>query len=455
MTREELYQAENQEAMDILMEEYYYKYFRQGNIPDIPGEKAKPRRFIELIISPKCNLGCKYCYIHNHRNDIFNECLFDEENTLKNLKLLLEWITKNNFTMPIEIFSGELFAQEIGFKVFDVIYNFEKNIPSEKRIPSITVPTNFTFICSEELTKRIEDMYNKFQELGIAIHFSASIDGKYMEQNRPFVRQLDIPINVVRDDEYYHKAFTLIEKLHVGLHPMVYSKDIKKWKDNFLWFQEMMSQYNIGWEYIYLLQVRNEEWNKEDIKDFQGFIDFLYEFVWEKVEHDPERMKRFILDGTGFNLLFEPLSEVNRGYTCAIQDTLHIRVSDLMVYPCHRLGYDSFYLGQFVPDFDNILKLKCNNIEMMNAILATKKQYLPYCTGCIIKENCIGPCLGANYESNKNMFVTPPSVCMVMHALMVSTIKNWKKYGIYQEILNAMEPYKRFGFLQVEKELNI
>jgi hypothetical protein len=100
----------------------------------------------------------------------------------------------------------------------------------------ITIPTNFTFLNSDELSKKIEYYVKSFQELGIRLCLSASFDGKYMEVNRPFVKVLDYDINQSREDEYYDKAFKYCKDNNCGLHPMIYSKNIEQWKDNFLWF---------------------------------------------------------------------------------------------------------------------------------------------------------------------------------------------------------------------------
>ena len=454
LTREQIYEQENQALADYFMEEYFYKIFRTPKPEKDSTTRIKNPRYLELIISPKCNLGCNYCYIHHHKKDIFNECLFNAESTLKNVQLVMEWMDKNNFVVPLEIFSGELFAQEIGFQVLDIIYNYQSKLPYEKRVPYITIPTNYTFICSDELTQRILDIYYKFQEIDIRICFSASFDGKFMEQNRPYIGNLDIPIDVVRDDDYYEKAFTFIQKVNGGLHPMVYSKDIFLWKENFLWFQSMMEKYNIDWRHIYLLQVRNEEWNMEEIKGLQDFIEFLYDFAWNKCDQDPVKMSEFLINEMGFNLLAEPYNKCDRGLTCAIQSTLHIRASDLKIYPCHRLGYESFYCGELIPDDELVLKYKNNNIELFNLICGVHKTYLPHCTACVVRDNCIGPCLGANYESNKNMFVTPPTVCMVMHAIVATSVKMMKKYNLFNPLYDLIDKGTMAGLELVEKEIS-
>jgi sulfatase maturation enzyme AslB (radical SAM superfamily) len=84
----ECYAHENQLLAEHFLQTYFFDSFRY----DVP--KNKKQKVVELIISPKCNLGCKYCYIHRHKKEIFDENIFDEDLTIKNLKLFLQWIEK-------------------------------------------------------------------------------------------------------------------------------------------------------------------------------------------------------------------------------------------------------------------------------------------------------------------------------------------------------------------------
>lgn len=415
------------------MEKYILQYLHKEGKTDFD------RRSLELIISPRCNLGCKYCYIHKYRKDIFGEDCFNEENTIKNLKLILKWLEKNNYNPNFEIFSGELFAQEIGFKVLETIYEHEKNIDSKLRPDSISIPTNFTFISSDELTEKINNIRQKFSDIGIQICLSASFDGKYMEQNRPYIGDLDIPLNCNRDDEYYDKVFSYVKEHCDGLHPMLYSKHIEDWKKNFLWFQEQMEKHDIPWDSIYLLQVRNEEWTQEQVLSLCDFVEFLFDYSWEKLGKDKDKLFHFITKGRGFNILSQMIGKTSRGLNCAIQTCLPIRVSDLMVYPCHRLGYKDFYYGQFIPDDEQILKYENKNVELMTAIFSVHKEALPYCTSCVVNKLCSGPCIGAQYESNKNMFVPIPTVCAMTHGLAFTIVKCLKKYDIFHKALNILD----------------
>lgn len=404
-----LYDQENQELADWFFDAYYWSTMKENS----PRHRLK--KMVEIIISPQCNLGCKYCYIHKNRNTIFNPCLFDEEKTIKNLEKLLNYFRDHNLTPVLEIFSGELLAQDIGWRVLDTILAFERKLTPNLRIPEICIPTNFTFLCDDILTERIENLFIEFKKLDIELSLSASFDGKYMEENRPFIRQLDIPINVIRDDAYYDKVFKFIDKHNCGIHPMIYSEGIDRWIQNFDWFQEQMEKHGIKWDAMYLLQVRNPNWTDDNLAELIKFIKHIYYFAWEKCEHDKTKFKNFLLHRRGFNILSQMVGVNNRGTTCAIQRTLHIRLSDFAVLPCHRLGNEDLIIGHFYEEGKE-LKFNAKNIELMIGLQGYDRSCAAGCEQCLIRSLCIGGCLGAQEEENCNMFSSIPSVCKMLHA---------------------------------------
>lgn len=421
-----VYDRENQELCDFILQEQFYKYFHKSN-----KDPNKNDRTVELVISPKCNLGCKYCYVHRHRDKLFDDDCFDEEKTIENLKLILEWLRVNEFNPNLEIFSGELFAQEVGYKVLDVIIDYYRSVDPELRGRFIIIPTNFTFLLSEEYTARVEEIRKNLDEMGIALLLSASFDGKYMEQNRPYLHDLDLPIGAekVRDDEYYDKCFQYCRDTYSGFHPMVYSKGIELWPKNFDWFQAKFKEFDLPWDALYLLQVRNLEWNTQQIKDMQKFIMHLYKFVYEMCDGDRGEVVEQVIHQNVFNMLSQPFTTTGRGLTCGIQSQFIVRVSDMMAYPCHRTGYKDFYYGQFVPDPDKVLKLKCTNPEILCMTFSIHKEDQPYCAQCPINQMCTGQCLGAQYENNTNLLVPVPSVCALTYAMAIAGIQGMREYG--------------------------
>ena len=443
----EAYKKENQQVADYILQKYFLDDFKVG------AENTFGKN-MEIIVSPRCNLGCKYCYVHRYRKEIFDESVFDEKLTIDHLKLLLKWLEKNDYCPDIEIFSGELLGQEVGYQVLETLYDHFSKTKPELKPKSITIPTNFTFICSEEATKRVEDIRAKLKSIGIELGLSASFDGKYMEENRPYLHDLDIDLGGgKRDDSYYDKCFEYAKKTQTGFHPMVYSKNIKNWIKNFDWFQDKIAEYDLPWESVYLLQVRNEEWKQEDIWELQKFIRHLYAFAYEKCNKNPYALVDFITQGGGFNLLAEPFTSTGRGLTCGIQGQFTVRLSDLMLYPCHRTGYKDFYFGQLVEDEDKVLKFNNMNAELLTATYFAHREAFPYCSTCPIQHCCVGTCLGAQYEATRNLFVPIPSVCVIMYAVIATSIECLLKYGGYSYMLSSINKDKVDELEYIRKEV--
>ena len=213
---EQLFFEQNNEAFNCFLDNYFYKNF----------VKKDNYKGFELIFSPNCDLACKYCYLNKYYDELYTN--FDEEVVMKNLKIFLDWYAKNEFVCSIDIFSGELFATDFGVEVLEVIVDFFAD--KEKKPKEIIIPSNYTFICDDNKTARIERALDRAKSNKLKIFFSASIDGKYMEQNRPSKK------DIVRDDEYYDKVFAFSKKHDFLFHPMIYAEGIENWKKNFDWF---------------------------------------------------------------------------------------------------------------------------------------------------------------------------------------------------------------------------
>ena len=439
------YLQENQAVADNLLEKLFYAEWLDYT--------KQPLRGVEFIISPACNLGCKYCYLNRYHNDLYPSELLQPEIIKQNCLKLLKWLDKHHYRTHLEIFSGELFAQQLGYDILDIIYEYEKNVDPQWRIFEYTIPTNFTFCNSPELEAKVVEYLNKFEELGTPLWLSASFDGIYEECNRPWVRDLDLTIPHTRDKAYYDRVFEFILNHASGLHPMVYSQGIERWKENFEWFQTMMEKADMPWEHLYLLEVRNEEWTPDQIKNLEQFIRDLWAYSYQKCDGDKEKLSYFIHQYTGFNLLVEPMARIARGMPCTVQSDLMIRLGDLKTFPCHRTSYPAFCTGQFVDDEEEELKFVCENAELLCAIYGLHHRTFPYCITCPINHLCSGQCLGACYEATRNLFTPIPSVCVVKYAQIKTHIEMLIKYDLYQEAWNNAGAEQRIQMDNLRKDL--
>ena len=70
-------------------------------------------------------------------------------------------------------------------------------------------------------------------------------------------------------DEFYDKVFSFAKHYGYGFHPMVAAASIEKWIDNYKWWIKMLKKYDLPMDYLMMLEVRNDDWTDEKIKEFE------------------------------------------------------------------------------------------------------------------------------------------------------------------------------------------
>lgn len=431
------FQQENNELIKAFLNDTFFKEWRNpGRNPNFRG--------LELQINAICNLDCKYCYYKNYGHELYPHNISNPETILKNLEITLNWLYENKFRPEFEIFTGELFVQKVGRHALNMIYDFYKDKDDNVKPPAIVIPTNYTFITDEELTNYAELMIEKFDKINIPFILSASFDGKLIEKdNRPYKKFINHPELDPRDDNYYDKVFEFNKKYGFGFHPMIYSNKIELWKDNFLWFQEMFEKHDIPWNNIYLLEVRNAEWNTDQIIEFGKFIEFLIEYSFDKVGKDKFKFFEFLFKYRGFNILSSAITTIGRGIGCSLQSLLYLRLGDMAIVPCHRTMYPGFEYARFKIENDKIVDIEAVNPELMISTIGFDAATQPYCEKCTIRELCSHGCLGAQLEVTGDMFTPIPTTCMMEHYKYYSMFKKYKELGILEDIFNFMSLEKR------------
>lgn len=401
------YEEENKLLLKSFLDRTFFKAWKDSN-----GEKTNYYN-LELQINSICDNRCSYCYYkkYNKLLNPFNK-KSDEDKILKNLDIFLDFLEKEKMHPKIEIFSGETFSQEIGFLVTEKVIDWQiKN----KIKNNLVIPTNGSFLCDEEKTKRIENLIKKCRYKGFNLLLSFSIDGKYLDLiNRP---NKDHNYS----DEFYNKSFLFAKKHGFSFHPMVHWKGIENWWNNFLWFQEMFKKFDIPWYSIYLLEVRNDGWNKKSVKQY---CDFLYK-VLDWMNGMVRISTVFYNQIVSMNLL-SPFSKCGRGMGCSIQSSMQLRLGDLMITPCHRTSYDYLNIGQFITKNEKIVDIKPLNVPLYMSINSSNIINMPKCQDCLINTMCSGGCLGSQLETNGDLFTPIESVCLLEHGKIYTLIK-WLK----------------------------
>lgn len=424
-----------QEENNKLMESYIFrKFFTKNYSEGLPN--------IEFFVTSNCDLKCEYCYIHNFKNELYPPEVNKPDIILHNLKVMLDYIYDNEFMCTLDLFSGELFSQEIGYQTLDMIYQYAVKKPNVIR--TILIPTNMNFIHSKEKTARLEDILEKFSSILVPIHLSCSFDGPYLLENRAFANNKEI-----RDEEYYDNLFKFIKKHKAGLHPMVSANGIEKWPQNYDWFIQKIHQYDLkNYKNMFIepmmLEVRNDNWDTKSINSLLKFYDHLFDKLINRFGGKEGFVDAVYntKNGTFFqycNIKLNYEQSNNKKISCAIQNALHIRLGDLAIIPCHRLGYEELLLGKIKIENDKVSGIEAINPSLFLTKNMVQSTCLPKCAKCEFNDICMKGCLGAQYEISKDLFYPLESVCNMLKAKYNYLINKHKELGLFDIMFNKLD----------------
>lgn len=430
LTLSEKGQEENDVLFNQIMERLFFSYFRAGR-------DSYTFKRIELFLRSACPSNCYYCYLAKYGKELYPPEKQTNENILNNLQKVLDWYIENHFTCSFELFSGECIIDGLMFKVWDTFYDTFSKVDLEYRPKRILIPENCDFCEYPELIDKVQSYINKLAKIGIEINISASVDGKYLDDNRTRVRSKD----------FYPNLFAFLTENDFACHPMVSAHGIEKWIENYKWWQSDEVPYKIGHR-LAMLEVRNDDWTDESLQGYSDFISYIVKHEFEenyKGDLESFTKRAFGVDNAPYEnydnikLHYAPTSNIG-GLGCTVQTNFFIRLGDLAVVQCHRTSYEKFVNGYLhVGEDGKIDGLKAKNLAYMVACTSFNRNIAPKCANCVIKNSCGGPCLGANYEACGESFITPESVCK-MHKAHLFTL---------------LMLYEEMGVLDKAKELNI
>jgi len=432
---------ENKEENKLLLESFlnrtFFKDFsRIGREPLFDN--------LELMLSPKCNLTCSYCY-YNHQNGFGRQLnpldISKKENLLKNTDILLDYFKKNNMVPgKIDIFSGEPLNNDYTYEIINKCIDFYSDFDKKG---SISIPSNMSFLRQNRRIDEIRKLKAKGQKHNVPVGVSASVDGLYMDSVN---RQVGYAKNQSKfyNDNFYDRLFTFAKNVGCGFHPMVYHNNIEKWIDNFNWFQQNFKKYDLPWWNIYLLEVRNDGWTKKSIKEYIKFYKYVLNFAFKMVGSRDKFIKAFIFNGVkeyeSINKMnmFNNIGKIGRGIGCSMQTTMFVRMGDLSVSSCHRQSYDVFNGFKFVENNGEIVDIEPMNLEYYMATISTDRRNWPYCERCLLKDICMSGCLGAQYETTGDSFTPIQSVCLLEHGKVRAQIEFLCKNNMFVDFLGYL-----------------
>lgn len=426
------FQRENNEVLKYILEERFFSKFT----PDYLAQQSFNGLNIELFITPVCNQACEYCYLIRHSDGLYPKEIRDFKLIKKNLKIFMEFLLERKYAIhDLDLFSGEIWGMKQGNEILDILLDYRKKGVDFKQI---MIPSNFSFCTDEKIMKIIQNYIYAFREAGCELRFSASLDGPILEQDtRSFVNKKN---NNLRDDNFYQRAIDFCVKNKYGFHPMVSAYSIERWKDNYVWWMDVLKKYNLPEEsYIMFLEVRNDDWTPEKIKSYLDFLNFAIDYSLEKKFNgniSEFTKKLFDIDRRGGvkNYNIYDLSEASRKANCSIGRSLVVRLGDLAIVPCHRTSYEVFNYGKFVVEDNKIVDIEANNIQMANKVLLGSTKTTHKCDCCLYNQYCLRGCQGSQYEVTKDPFLPIESVCSLYISKINFLIHKFEKLGVFKEL---------------------
>lgn len=421
------YEELNSEFLKFSLDKIFFDSFRS---PHRNKEEIRHKQSLEFFITPECNLECKYCYLQKHIDDLYPKDCRNKEIIIENIHKVLRWAKKENFFFKeLELFSGEIWHTDFGIQVLQAIYEEYKEFVCSD---IIMIPTNGTFIKHPKQKEQIEYYMEKFEELGVGLCISFSIDGAVIEEkSRPQKSGTREEIDKFYDDLFkFHKK----HKGLTGLHPMVSSIFSKYFIENHIWWFEQAKKYGFSpTSGIMFLEVRDDNWTEESIKDYIEYIKWQFYYKYENFYNKDKysmccHVFKLNMDNNNTMSVYKQSDRIS----CAIQNSLTIRLGDLSIVPCHRLSYKHLVLGKFVID-DNgdIVDIEAKNPEFAFRVwTCNPKTSMTKCDSCIYKHLCTKGCLGSQYETMLDPFAPCDSVCDLYKAKIDTIIELSKKEGL-------------------------
>lgn len=441
-----------------LLETWISKNYLPNIFSDNKNQTWQLGEGIELIIKPQCNQQCKYCYITQYGNQIYPpEERISNEEILKRIKIILEWIIENKIFIPrYELFAGDILGDKLYYKILDVFLNLYKRVQNDQIFNSkkwqktlILLPTNGYYFRFQEHQDLIRSYAKRFEEIGFQLGFSWSTDGLYAADSRENVLTTS---TITQED--YDKIFLFMKEMQFGIHSVIAPESIKNSIKNFDWWVEMYEKYQLDLlfkqndKFPYFLEARNYYWTDEDIFEFTKLIHHVWDVKMKWNNNDKKKMAYHCFIGDGKNDTLKRLT--NYDFTslhkasymeedilsCNMANLFRINLSNMSLPICHRVTYKEVNGGNFeIKDGKIIGLIPSDGLSGYMQIKLLSPKFYPKCFNCDYRDFCIKGCLGAQYEYSGEILQPIPSVCKLEKAKINTLIELYNTSGVLEEAI--------------------
>ena len=364
----------------------------------------------------------------------------------------MEYWLEQNFYCDLDIFTGEIWFTDFGISILETIFSYiEKGV----KISKIVIPSNCTFLLYEKYKNKIQNLIDKFKEKNVLLIFSASVDGKIIEN---FTRPFKNKENSIRENlDFYDELGLFCVKNGYGYHPMISAVSIEKWIENLDWWRAFFKKFYPNTEdykkqfvRLMMLEVRNNDWTEEKLEHLKEFMNYYAKCLLEEVcDNDIET---YIHINTNINKLgihqdysMLNLISTNKDNPCSLGRSLCIRLGDLAIVPCHRCAYDKLVSGYFNVENEKINNtFTAKNIEVfIQSKLGNMREGMYHCYSCLFNKYCHRGCLGSQMENMRDPFASIESVCVLSKTKIIEALKIFEKFGCFNYMKNFLLNYNK------------
>ena len=391
---------------------------------------------LEIYLTSRCNQNCEYCYLVKYGDELYPPEYNNKETILKNLRILFNYLIEKDFYIPeIEFFTGEIWHSQFGLDVLEITLNA---IKMGLKTDSILIPSNCSFILNKIQMYKIQHYIDLFQQYNVNLTFSISVDGLIIEEdNRPMNN------GTIKSEEFYDMLFIWAKHNNFYFHPMVAAYSIEKWIDNYKWWVQKCTEYNMNPdEVIMLLEVRNDDWTSEKIDAYNKFMNFLIDEKYKtfnNIELFTKDLFNYYGQGGGY-VPYAP-SQTDSFPGCTVANSLTVRIGDLAICPCHRTAYNKFLYGKFIVKNDKIIDIEGYNPQIAMKILFSNFNLTNMgCDTCIFSSLCLKGCYGSQYETHGEIFMPIESVCNFYIEKWRNLIKKYETMGVNKYLEENIDP---------------
>lgn len=359
---------------------------------------------------------------------------------LHNLEILYDYILDNNFNIPkAELFTGEIWHTQFGLDVLDLTLKY---LQKGMKIDWFVIASNCSFLMNEHAFYQIQHYIDEFSKIGNRLCFSISVDGEIIDNA---VRPRNNHDKYIH--EFYERAFAFATHNNYFFHPMVSAESISLWKENYEWWKQQFEAYGLDVDTLMMLEVRNNGWTEQNIKDYCDFLEYLCEDYKERKCNGNNRILAKIIANEHDSRLphlggYVPwiVGGIDSFMGCTVAIDLTVRLGDLAICPCHRTAYKEYLYGKFVVENDKIVDIEAINPYMaIKILMGNIRTSYNKCDTCPIVGCCLMGCLGSQLETMKDPFFQIPNICDFFIAKYSTIFRMYKKWGII-DYLESIPP---------------